>query len=68
MKERAHLMGGDIDIKGVEGKGTVVTVRAPISCGELALENHVAGGSVDFPVVRATDVSDNSHNEKNLYH
>jgi PAS domain S-box-containing protein len=31
MRERAHLIGGQIDIKGVDGKGTVVTVRIPIS-------------------------------------
>jgi signal transduction histidine kinase len=31
MRERAHLIGGEIDITGVEGKGTVVTVRVPIS-------------------------------------
>jgi PAS domain S-box-containing protein len=27
MRERAHLMGGDVNITGVEGQGTVVTVR-----------------------------------------
>jgi PAS domain S-box-containing protein len=31
MRERAHLIAGEIDIKGVEGKGTVVIVRVPIS-------------------------------------
>jgi len=31
MRERAHLIGGEIDIKGVEGKGTVVNVRVPSS-------------------------------------
>jgi signal transduction histidine kinase len=31
MQERAHLIGGEIDITGVEGKGTVLTVRVPIS-------------------------------------
>jgi two-component system sensor histidine kinase UhpB len=30
MRERAHLIGAEIDIKGVAGKGTVVTVRVPI--------------------------------------
>jgi PAS domain S-box-containing protein len=29
MRERAHLIGGKMDITGVEGKGTVVTVRVP---------------------------------------
>jgi signal transduction histidine kinase len=31
MRERAHLFGGKVDITGSEGKGTVVTVRIPIS-------------------------------------
>jgi PAS domain S-box-containing protein len=31
MRERAHLVGGKIDITGLAGKGTVVTVRIPIS-------------------------------------
>ncbi len=30
MRERAHLIGGEIDITGVEGEGTAVTVRLPI--------------------------------------
>ena len=30
MRERAHLIGGEIDITGAEGEGTVVTVRLPI--------------------------------------
>jgi PAS domain S-box-containing protein len=29
MRERAHLIGGEIDITGVAGQGTVVTVRVP---------------------------------------
>jgi signal transduction histidine kinase len=31
MRERAHLIGGTIDIKGIEGKGTTVTLRMPVS-------------------------------------
>jgi PAS domain S-box-containing protein len=31
MQERAHLIGGKINISGVEGKGTMITVRVPIS-------------------------------------
>ncbi len=31
MRERAHLIGGEIDIKGFEGKGTVVDLRVPSS-------------------------------------
>lgn len=31
MRERAHLIGGKIDINGLAGKGTVVAVRIPIS-------------------------------------
>ena len=30
MQERAHLIGGKINITGVEGEGTVITVRVPI--------------------------------------
>jgi signal transduction histidine kinase len=31
MRERAHLIGGEIEIEGIEDQGTMVTVRAPIS-------------------------------------
>jgi signal transduction histidine kinase len=31
MQERAHLIGGKINITGIEGKGTVITVRVPLS-------------------------------------
>jgi len=31
MRERTHLIGGEIEIKGEKGKGTVVAVRVPIS-------------------------------------
>ena len=31
MRERAHLIGAQIDITGIEGKGTLVAVRIPIS-------------------------------------
>jgi two-component system sensor histidine kinase NreB len=31
MQERAHLIEGRINIAGVEGKGTVITVGVPIS-------------------------------------
>jgi PAS domain S-box-containing protein len=29
MRERAHLIGAELDINGVEGRGTVITVRLP---------------------------------------
>jgi PAS domain S-box-containing protein len=29
MRERAHLIGAEIDVTGVEGQGTVVTLRVP---------------------------------------
>jgi len=29
MRERAHLIGGELEITGIEGRGTVVTVRMP---------------------------------------
>ena len=38
MTERAHLIGAEIDIEGVEGKGTVVTVRIPISGHDRVLK------------------------------
>lgn len=31
MRERANLVGGEIDIRGEEGRGTTVTVRIPVS-------------------------------------
>jgi signal transduction histidine kinase len=31
IRERAHLIGGTIEINGPDGKGTVITVRVPIS-------------------------------------
>jgi PAS domain S-box-containing protein len=31
MRERAHLIGGEIDVSGVEGEGTTVTLRLPIA-------------------------------------
>jgi signal transduction histidine kinase len=31
MRERAHLIGAKIDIAGFTGKGTLVTVRVPLS-------------------------------------
>jgi signal transduction histidine kinase len=34
MRERAHLIGGEIDVSGFKGEGTAVTVRLPRS-GEL---------------------------------
>jgi signal transduction histidine kinase len=38
MRERAHLIGGEIGIKGVAGKGTVVIVRVPISGQDRVLK------------------------------
>jgi len=35
MRERAHLLGGDVDITGNEGEGTAVTVRLPFVCSWL---------------------------------
>lgn len=31
MRERANLVGGELDIRGEEGRGTTVTVRIPVS-------------------------------------
>jgi signal transduction histidine kinase len=33
MRERAHLIGGEIEITGIEGEGTTVTVAIPIVSG-----------------------------------
>lgn len=36
MRERAHLVGGKIEIAGFEGKGTLVTVRIPVGPQEYS--------------------------------
>ena len=36
MRERAHLIGGDVSITSGEGRGTVVAVHVPIAVKELA--------------------------------
>lgn len=51
MRERAHLVGGEVEISGVVGKGTVVSVRIPIS------------GRVNYPEPRNKKVV--TSNEKN---
>jgi signal transduction histidine kinase len=38
MQERAHLIGGKVNITGVEGKGTVVIVRVPVSGQDRVLK------------------------------
>lgn len=40
MRERAHLIGGKIHITGSNGKGTLVTVRIPISAETYSEESH----------------------------
>jgi len=40
MRERAHLIGGTIEITGSDGKGTLVTVRIPISAETYSEESH----------------------------
>jgi signal transduction histidine kinase len=30
MRERVYLLGGRVDIDGIEGKGTVITVQVPL--------------------------------------
>ena len=34
MQERAHLIGGQVDITGTQGKGTLVAVRVPLSAAQ----------------------------------
>jgi two-component system sensor histidine kinase UhpB len=41
MHERAHLAGGEVSISGTPGRGTIVTVRIPLS--EAALSGTEAG-------------------------
>jgi len=38
MRERAYLVGGEIDINGSDGNGTVVKVRLPIVPAGRAFE------------------------------
>jgi signal transduction histidine kinase len=33
MRERAHLIGGQVDIAGVRGSGTTLHVRVPLAGG-----------------------------------
>ena len=61
MQERAHLTGGNIDITGVDGKGTVVTVRISVS-GQKESSKHgsrtrVAGGKETRPILIPTEPS-----------
>ena len=41
MRERAYLIGAQIDITGMEGKGTLVTLRVPL------FESQASHGSVE---------------------
>jgi signal transduction histidine kinase len=38
MRERAHLIGGEVSITSAKGQGTVVTVQVPIAGREIVLE------------------------------
>jgi signal transduction histidine kinase len=38
MQERAHLIGGKVNVNEVEGKGTVVIVRVPVSGQDRVLK------------------------------
>ncbi len=39
MRERAHLIGGSISISGIEGEGTMITVRVPLRDRESCSAN-----------------------------
>ena len=41
MQERAHLVGGQVDVSGIYGKGTQVAVRVPLSSSVSNLHLHV---------------------------
>jgi PAS domain S-box-containing protein len=49
MRERAHSMGGTVEISGAAGKGTVLTVRLPIN---TTSDSKAHSGSIE--VTRAT--------------
>jgi PAS domain S-box-containing protein len=36
MRERTHLLGGEISVEGVQGRGTAVTLRVPTAAKEAA--------------------------------
>jgi PAS domain S-box-containing protein len=36
MRERTHLLGGEINVEGAQGRGTVVTLRVPTAAKEAA--------------------------------
>jgi signal transduction histidine kinase len=40
MQERAHLIGGQVEISGIHGKGTRITVRVPLSSSVSNLQLH----------------------------
>jgi PAS domain S-box-containing protein len=40
MQERAYLLGGKVEIVGIEGRGTEVSVKIPIDGAMLDLERH----------------------------
>lgn len=46
MRERAHLIGGEFNITGSAGKGTVVTVRVPLSAQTTALSSYNGRGGL----------------------
>jgi signal transduction histidine kinase len=39
MRERASLLGGEVEIRGNNGEGTAVTVRLPIVCSWLLTDS-----------------------------
>jgi len=48
MRERAHLWGGELHIKGSRGKGTRVTVDVPLRPAKIAIR----GGNKGAPEER----------------
>lgn len=45
MRERAHLIGGKVNIAGIKGHGTTITVRVPMASVPFLARAHRAAGS-----------------------
>ena len=59
MRERAHSLGGEVQIAGVPDQGTVVTARIPVQSGPPAApgnaERPALGPNTNLPVPVSSD-------------